>query len=607
MCGIIGITSGRPIVQHLLAGLQRLEYRGYDSTGLALQTQDGLKRLRAPGKLQALREVFARTPLEGICGIGHTRWATHGVPNERNAHPQGGDQVMVVHNGIIENFLSLKNELITGNLSFESETDTEVLVHLVEQALLTQPELQDLSKLSLLLRSVFQRLEGSFACALLLARFPDTLICYRQGNSPLTVGYGIGEMFCGSDAIALSGLSDTLAYLEDKDLALLTPHKIFFWDAQHQGALRPRVPNPIAPQSMSKNHHAHFMRKEIEEQPCALQHLLDHPFIPKLTACKPEHLTSLTLVACGTAYYAGCVASSWFETYAQLRTDVEIASEFRYRRPPLPEKGMVIFISQSGETVDTLGALAYAQEAHQQTLAIVNVPSSCLDRLADISLQTQAGPEIGVASTKAFTSQLLLLAFLALDFGAKRRHLSPADLDLQRAELKTIPELLKQTLLLEPAIQALAHTIKDASSILYLGRGSMAALACEGALKLKELSYIHAEGYPAGEMKHGPIALLEENLPVIVFAPFNPLFEKILGNLQEVAARGAPLMILTDEIGRAHLNHLKASFLILPPTSCLTAPFAYAVALQLLAYHVACLKGTDVDQPRNLAKSVTVE
>ena len=612
MCGIIGIVGRQPVTDRLLNGLQRLEYRGYDSAGLCAMNASHFERRRACGKIKALRACLAAQPLDGTAGIGHTRWATHGVPSESNAHPQGNHRIFVVHNGIIENFHPFREALKEQGAVFDSETDTEVIVHLVDQILESAPSKEDLPGL---LRSVFCRLEGSFACAILLKDFPDTLVAYRQGNSPLAVALGDHETFCGSDAIALAGLSSHIMYLEDKDFALLSPEEIQIFDAKGAPVMRDSLPNPIDATGLEKGNHPHFMHKEIFEQPQMLAALLEHasqtfPGILERHGLleSAQKLSSLTITACGTAYYAGLVARPWFEAWTRTRTIGELASELRYQNTPLPQDGWVVFVSQSGETVDTLGAFETAQALAQHTLALVNVPGSSLARRADVVIETHAGPEIGVASSKAFTAQLFALLNLALDLGRVRGTLSNAHFETLIREAQALPAVLTKVLALEPVIKTLAAShLADAKSALFLGRGAFAALASEGALKLKELSYIHAEGYGAGEMKHGPIALLDASLPVVVLAPFGDTFDKMIGTIQEVAARKAPLLILTDAKGRDRMPQLQASFLVLPDTSTVTAPFVYGVALQLLAYQTACLLGRDVDQPRNLAKSVTVE
>lgn len=611
MCGIIGITSdgkGKSVVSRLVEGLHRLEYRGYDSAGIGLISEGKVHRRRTQGKVKALENLLAQQPLEGTLGIGHTRWATHGVPNERNAHPQGNQRVLVVHNGILENYLSFKAQLLESGVPFEGETDTEVLALMIDRIL---DQISNREDLTSILLPLLRQFKGSFSCVILLEKIPNLLIAYKQGSSPLAVGYGDGEMFCGSDAIALLGLSDDLTYLEDGDFALLTPEGVTFWGQAGRCTERPIIANPISLASIGKENYSHFMRKEISQQPDVVRSLLGR-YVAKdtllpLLPMEGIQTSSLGIAACGTSYYAGLTSVSWFESFAKLRVFVDIASEFRYRRPPLPSSGTYLFLSQSGETADTLGALLYAREQGQQTVGLVNVPGSSLDRGVDFSLQVHAGPEIGVASTKAFTAQLMMLLLLSLHFAEQRDTLAKNKIQAHLEDLETLPDLLEEVLLLEPEIFSVARALEKVSSVLYLGRGLMAPLAYEGALKLKELSYIHAEGYPGGELKHGPIALLDERSTVVFLAPYDSYFEKTLGNIQEVAARDASLIILTDAKGKTYLEHLKAFFIVLPTTSFVTAPFVYVLALQLLSYHTACLKGKDVDQPRNLAKSVTVE
>ena len=611
MCGIIGITSdgkGKSVVSRLVEGLHRLEYRGYDSAGIGLISEGKVHRRRTQGKVKALENLLAQQPLEGTLGIGHTRWATHGVPNERNAHPQGNQRVLVVHNGILENYLSFKAQLLESGVPFEGETDTEVLALMIDRIL---DQISNREDLTSILLPLLRQFKGSFSCVILLEKIPNLLIAYKQGSSPLAVGYGDGEMFCGSDAIALLGLSDDLTYLEDGDFALLIPEGVTFWGQAGRCTERPIIANPISLASIGKENYSHFMRKEISQQPDVVRSLLGR-YVAKdtllpLLPMEGIQTSSLGIAACGTSYYAGLTSVSWFESFAKLRVFVDIASEFRYRRPPLPSSGTYLFLSQSGETADTLGALLYAREQGQQTVGLVNVPGSSLDRGVDFSLQVHAGPEIGVASTKAFTAQLMMLLLLSLHFAEQRDTLAKNKIQAHLEDLETLPDLLEEVLILEPEIFSVSRALEKVSSVLYLGRGLMAPLAYEGALKLKELSYIHAEGYPGGELKHGPIALLDEGSTVVFLAPYDSYFEKTLGNIQEVAARDASLIILTDAKGKTYLEHLKAFFIVLPTTSFVTAPFVYVLALQLLSYHTACLKGKDVDQPRNLAKSVTVE
>jgi len=604
MCGIIGIVSVTPVGTRILEGLERLEYRGYDSAGIATIHHGKLSRLRAEGKLVNLKEKFKKTPLMGHTGIGHTRWATHGEPTEKNAHPHATPTVALVHNGIIENYRELREELIAQGCVFESETDTEVVAHLITKNLAKGMPPQEA------VGEVLRRLEGAFALAIVLADYDDLLIVARQGGSPLAIGYGEGEMYVGSDAISLAPLTRTLTYLEDHDWALLSPQGVTIFDQAGKPVERPIQQSNVSEDAVSKGNYDHFMLKEIYEQPVALQKTfasflkegkLDFPTLPW------ETISRLTLSACGTAYYAGYIAKYWFETMARLPVEVDVASEFRYRTPPMPEKGLSLFISQSGETIDTLAALDYAKSQGQQIAAIVNVPESSISRQADVLLPTCAGPEIGVASTKAFITQLMVLALLSVEAARKRGVMDAETAEKHILSLRTLPVMCEQVLALAPAIQRLADTLAKATNVLFFGRGTSYPLALEGALKLKEISYIHAEAYAAGEMKHGPIALLDASMPVVVIAPFDALFEKTASNIQETLARGAPVIVLTDEKGAQQLAGLSLELLILPETTLLTAPFIYAIPLQLLSYYTALLKGTDVDQPRNLAKSVTVE
>lgn len=608
MCGIIGIVSQQEdVVARLLEGLKRLEYRGYDSMGMATLSQGKLQCQRVLGKWANLEKRLSQQPLQGTTGIGHTRWATHGVPAERNAHPHSNRRVAVVHNGIIENFQVFKDQLQQQGVVFESETDTEVVVHLFTQVL-------DAGKTPLEAAAlIFPQLEGAFALALLFDDAPDFMIVGRRGQSPLAVGYGKEAMVAGSDGVALAGLADKMSYLEDGDWAVLSPTSITLYNLQGQTITRPLVDNPIHLESISKQNHAHFMHKEIEEQPEALEKTYRSFVSPEKTFQFPffpwnvAHLPKITLVACGTAYFAGVIGKYWLEKWARLPCEVDIASEFRYRKPPLPEDGLALFISQSGETVDTLGALDYAASQHQHLLAIVNVLGSSLDRAADVSLHTQAGPEVGVASTKAFTTQLMILALFSLAVAQARQTLEASQVKQHLLDLEEAPQRVQQVLALEDQIKALASSLIGAQDALYLGRGIAYPLALEGALKLKEVSYIHAEGYAAGEMKHGPIALIDTNVPVIVVAPHDEYFEKTASNIQEVAARKGRLIILTDAVGFEKLKNVEGEKLLLPESTSFTAPLFYSVPLQFLAYHVALAKGTNVDQPRNLAKSVTVE
>lgn len=604
MCGIIGIVGNHPVGQRLINGLEKLEYRGYDSAGIATIHIGQIHRLRSEGKLLKLKEKFLAHPLEGQNGIGHTRWATHGEPNEVNAHPHGNAKVTLVHNGIIENYVTLREELESKGYIFESETDTEVVAHLISFYMdkgLTPQEA---------VAQALKRLKGAFALAILFTGYDNLLIAARQGGSPLALGYGDGEMYVGSDAIALVTLTQKISYLEDGDWAVLSPGSVAIYDKENNPVERPIQTSCISEGSINKGEYPHYMLKEIFEQPRALETTINS-FLKEGSLQFPslpwKSVSRITISACGTAYYAGLISKYWFEKYAGLPVEVDIASEFRYRMPPLPEKGLSLFISQSGETIDTLAALEYTKSHGQTIVSILNVPESSIARQSDAVLLTKAGPEIGVASTKAFTTQLAVLALLALEAGRKREFITEANFDELVFSLRFIPALCEKALFLEEKIKTVAQALVNASDVLFLGRGVSYPLALEGSLKLKEISYIHAEGYAAGEMKHGPIALLHKNFPVIVVAPFDELFEKTASNIQEVIARGAQVTVLTDHKGGQYLSSRPIDCLILPETTSLTAPLVYALPLQLLAYHTAVLKGTDVDQPRNLAKSVTVE
>jgi len=604
MCGIIGIVGNKPVGPRLIHGLEKLEYRGYDSAGIATIYEGQLHRLRAEGKLVNLKEKFLEAPLKGYNGIGHTRWATHGQPNEINAHPLQNPRVALVHNGIIENYSDLRKDLETKGYVFESDTDTEAVAHLI--AFYMDKECTPQEAVS----KTLKQLKGAFALAILFTGYENLLVAARQGGSPLAIGYGEGEMYVGSDAIALASLTQKISYLEDGDWAVLSPEEVQVFDKEDRPIERPIIQSHLSEKDISKGSYDHFMLKEIYEQPHTIEatiaayyrnEKIDIPALPWSEASR------LTISACGTAYYAGFIAKYWFERIARLPVEVDIASEFRYRTPPLPEKGLGLLISQSGETIDTLAALEYMKSQGQTILSLVNVPTSSIARQSDHVLLTHAGPEIGVASTKAFTSQLTVLALLVLEAARQRGCLTEEAFHEKAQTLRFLPALCEKALLLEEQIKSLSSLLAKASDVLFLGRGAHYPIALEGALKLKEISYIHAEGFAAGEMKHGPIALLDKDVPVVVIAPYDDLFEKTASNLQEVAARGAPTIVLTDTKGAAHLGSLTDNLLILPVTTELTAPIVYTLPLQLLAYHTALLKETDVDQPRNLAKSVTVE
>jgi len=606
MCGIVGVLGKGPVAEQLVDALKRLEYRGYDSAGVATVENGQLGRRRAEGKLRNLEELLKRQPLYGDTGIGHTRWATHGKPVEANAHPHMTDLVSVVHNGIIENYRELKEELMAEGAVFTSDTDTEVIAHLITRELKAGNDP---------VRAVFntlKRLQGAFALAIIFRGYNDLLIVARQG-SPLAIGYGNGEMFVGSDAIALAPFTDAIAYLEDGDWAVLTRKGVAIRDRNGKAVERVVTRSLATALLVDKGNHRHFMAKEIHEQPEVIGHTLaayvdlatnrvDIPALPFDFA----GLTRLSLSACGTAFYACLVAKYWFERWARLPVDVDIASEFRYRETALDPGGAALFVSQSGETADTLATLRYCRAQGQKILSIVNVRESSIARETDAVLPTLAGPEIGVASTKAFTCQLTVLACLAIAAGKARGVIGPAlEAELVQA-LGEVPRHMATMLRDERPYETLAHRLSKARDVLYLGRGSSYPIALEGALKLKEISYIHAEGYAAGELKHGPIALIDENMPVIVIAPRDDLYDKTVSNMQEVAARGGKIVLVSDA-DSASTGCAIATHLAVPPVHRFAAPLVYAVPVQLVAYHTAVFMGTDVDQPRNLAKSVTVE
>ncbi|WP_207102904.1 glutamine--fructose-6-phosphate transaminase (isomerizing) [Paracoccus shandongensis] len=607
MCGIVGVIAKEPAAQMLLASLGKLEYRGYDSAGLAILEGGVLDRRRAVGKLSALAQLVARQPLPGTTGIGHTRWATHGGPTEANAHPHRCGPVAVVHNGIIENYLELKRDLAAAGYGFESQTDTEVIATLCASMLARGLDCEDAAA------ATIAKLRGAYALCFVFDGRPDLLICARRG-SPLVVGLGDGENFVGSDAIALASMTNRICYLEEGDWAVLTRDGVRIHDAAGNSVTREVQTVALDTIIADKGQHRHFMAKEIHEQPSVIARALGSWISDDRhrVACAAEgidwaRIPRLTVVACGTAFYAAHVAKVWMERVARLPVEIEIASEFRYREPPLPARGVTMVVSQSGETADTLAALRYAKAQGQVTLGLVNVTTSTIAREADIVLPIHAGPEIGVASTKAFTAMVLCLSALAVMIARKRGEIDGAGERALVEMLSTVPRLMSETIALEPQFEALARDIAEAKDALFLGRGLMYPLALEGALKLKEITYIHAEGYAAGEIKHGPIALVDEATPIIALAPHDALFEKMASNLREVMGRkgrvaligdGAACREMADEVWRA---------ITLPDAGPLVAPFLYAVAVQFIAYHAAVAKGTDVDQPRNLAKSVTVE
>ncbi len=608
MCGIVGIIGREPVAGHLVEALKRLEYRGYDSAGVATLDHGTLGRRRAEGKLAALEKRLAKEPLAGNIGIGHTRWATHGKPTESNAHPHATDRVAVAHNGIIENFRELRERLIKSGAKFGSETDTEVVAHLVTD------EMKKGKPPAEAVAAALKQLRGAFALAFVFAGEDDLMIGARKG-SPLAIGYGDGEMYLGSDAIALAPFTDTISYLEDGDWAVLTHKGVEVHDEQGRKVERAVLKSTASAQLVDKGNHKHFMAKEIHEQPEVVGHTLAHYIdmttekivLPGKLPFDWKKLKRLSLSACGTAFYAGLVAKYWFERFAKLPVEIDIASEFRYREAPLEKGDLAIFISQSGETADTLATLRYAKDHKQHVLSVVNVPTSTIARESDVVMPTLAGPEIGVASTKAFTCQLAVLACLALAAGRARGELSAQDEQNLVRALIGVPRLMAEALALEPQIEKLAEGLAKVRDVLYLGRGTSFPIALEGALKLKEISYIHAEGYAAGELKHGPIALIDETMPVIVIAPFDRVFEKTVSNMQEVAARGGKIILVTDPQGAKEAPVDSTDIIVLPDMASTVTPLVYAIPVQLIAYHTAAVIGTDVDQPRNLAKSVTVE
>jgi glutamine---fructose-6-phosphate transaminase (isomerizing) len=607
MCGIIGIVGKEPVSDRLVDGLKRMEYRGYDSAGICTVHDDKLVRRRAEGKLANLVAVLREDDAPGTIGIAHTRWATHGAPTTNNAHPHATGELALVHNGIIENFKSLREELTGRGRSFESETDTEVVAHLVSEQVEAGKSPQDAVK------AVLPQLRGAFALAIAFRSHPDMLIGARLG-SPLVLGYGDGETYLGSDALALAPLTQKIAYLDEGDWVVATREGAAIYDKDNQPVEREITTSGVSAAAIEKGNYRHFMQKEIFEQPTVVAQTLRSYIRPlEQQVALPQmdfdlrDIKRITIVACGTSYYAGMVAKYWFETFARVPVDLDFASEFRYRDPVLEKGGLALFISQSGETADTLAALRHSKENGQKIAVVVNVPTSSMAREADLLLPTHAGPEIGVASTKAFSCQLAVLAALAAHLaGVKGKMSRDEERDVVK-HLTEAPAALNAALAHDEDIAAMAHFIAPARDVLYLGRGPEYPLALEGALKLKEISYIHAEGYASGEMKHGPIALIDEAVPVIVLAPSGPLFEKTVSNMQEVMARGGKVVLISDAEGLAEAGDGCMATIEMPKVHPLIAPLVYAVPVQLLAYHVAVAKGTDVDQPRNLAKSVTVE
>ncbi|MBN8972568.1 MAG: glutamine--fructose-6-phosphate transaminase (isomerizing) [Rhizobiales bacterium] len=608
MCGIVGILGRGPVADQLVDSLKRLEYRGYDSAGVATLEAGQLDRRRAEGKLKNLEARLKSAPLQGHLGIGHTRWATHGKPTENNAHPHTARRVAVVHNGIIENFRELRQHLEKSGAVFSSDTDTEVVAHLVDGYLSKGLSPAEAVKATL------PQLRGAFALAFIFDGNDNLLIGARKG-SPLAVGYGDGEMYLGSDAIALAPLTDTISYLEDGDWVVLDRSGCEIHDESGAAVKRDVIKSGASSFLVDKANYRHFMAKEIHEQPEVVSHTLarmvdmasERVSLPVALPFDFRDVQRVVITACGTASYAGFVARYWFEQFARLPVELDVASEFRYREAPLRKGDLAIFISQSGETADTLAALRYAKAQGAHTLSVVNVTTSTIARESEVMLQTLAGPEIGVASTKAFTCQLMVLAALAIAAGSARSELSVEDEVKLVRGLVEVPRLMGAALASEPHIERLARDIAKSRDVLYLGRGTSYPLALEGALKLKEISYIHAEGYAAGELKHGPIALIDENMPVVVIAPFDRVFEKTVSNMQEVAARGGRIILMTDAKGAAEATVDSLVTITMPDMAASFTPLVYAVPVQLLAYHTAVVMGTDVDQPRNLAKSVTVE
>ncbi|MBG6200222.1 glucosamine--fructose-6-phosphate aminotransferase (isomerizing) [Labrenzia sp. EL_13] len=608
MCGIVGVLGNIEAAPRIVDSLKRLEYRGYDSAGVATLIDGGLVRRRAEGKLRNLEAALERSPLSGTSGIGHTRWATHGAPTLSNAHPHQAGSVALVHNGIIENYLELRDEVVAAGAVLSTDTDTEVVAHLIDLA-----RTRGLSPREAVAETL-PRLKGAFALALLFAGEDDLMIGARKG-SPLAIGHGEGEMFFGSDAIALSPFTDRITYLDEGDWAVLTRDGVQIFDRDNSPVERPEAKSSVTSSLMDKGNYKHFMAKEIHEQPEVLGHTLSRYFdyttntanVAGAEKLNFNKLSRLLISACGTAYLAGLVSKYWFEKYARLPVEIDIASEFRYRETPVSGNDAALFISQSGETADTLASLRYCKENGAAIGAVVNVPESTIAREADMVYPTIAGPEIGVASTKAFTCQLAVLAALALQAGRERGVLSAEREQELVSELTEIPSLALKALAAESEIEKLSQPLSKADNALYLGRSTNYPLALEGALKLKELSYIHAEGYAAGELKHGPIALIDENMPVFVIAPYDSIYEKTVSNMQEVAARGGRIVLITDRKGAEESGGAAENTVIMPDMSDIVAPIIYALPVQLIAYHTAVFMGTDVDQPRNLAKSVTVE
>ena len=607
MCGIVGVLGEHEAAPLLVESLKRLEYRGYDSAGIATVDKGRLGRRRAVGKLVNLSDRLVHEPLTGKAGIGHTRWATHGAPNENNAHPHSTRQVAVVHNGIIENYRELREELAAKGIGYETDTDTETV------ALLTQAYLDEGQSPREAALSTVSRLTGAYALCFLFEGEEDLLIAARQG-SPLAIGYGSGEMFIGSDAIALAPLTDQITYLEEGDFAFVTRTQVEILDAARRPANREIKTVEIETGQIDKGGYKHFMSKEIAEQPRVLTEVIGYYLSDDATRINlPENgfdfktIDRLTMVACGTAFYACLTAKYWFEQIAGMPVEVDIASEFRYREPPITERTAALFVSQSGETADTLAALRYCEGKADSILSVVNVPTSSIARESNLALPIMAGPEIGVASTKAFTCQLTVLYLMALKAAHDKGRLSDTELADRLSELRSLPSAVNAALALDKSLAHAGLKLSEAQDVLFLGRGLMYPLALEGALKLKEISYIHAEAYASGELKHGPIALIDKSMPVVVKAPRDALFEKTVSNMQEVMARDGKVILITDAAGAAEAGDEAWITIVMPTAPAALTPILYAIPAQLLAYHTAVAKGTDVDQPRNLAKSVTVE
>ena len=607
MCGIVGVIGRQPAAAVMVEALRRLEYRGYDSAGIATLVNGHIDRRRAEGKLGNLAAALERSPLTGTTGIGHTRWATHGAPTENNAHPHGTSRVSVVHNGIIENHAELRAELEAEGQEFGTETDTETVAQLVDLNLRRGMAPMEAAG------AAFRRLQGAYALAMIFAGHPELIIGAQHG-APLAVGFGEDEMYLGSDGLALAPLTRRIAYLHDGDWAVVDRQGARFFDLSGAEIEREVKLTRLTGAAIGKGNFRHFMEKELHEHPQVIGDTLHRMVNPATRAVAlPElpfdfaSVPRITVSACGSAFYAGLVGRWWFEAMARIPSDGDVASEFRYRSPPLPPGGLGLLVSQSGETADTLAALRYMREQGQTVLSILNVPESSMARESDAVLETVAGPEIGVASTKAFTAQLSVLACLALAAGRARGTITAAEEAAMTDALLEVPSRAAEVLENDEAIQNIAHRLAAARDVLYLGRGNCFPIALEGALKLKEISYIHAEGYAAGEMKHGPIALIDPAVPVIAIVPSGPLFEKTASNLQEAAARGGQVIVFSDAVGAAKLRGIASETVVLPAVDPFVAPILYAIPVQVLAYHVAVLKGTDVDQPRNLAKSVTVE